>query len=201
MNAWRAVLKSIAILTFTAAPATAADFYGMLPARDLSPFGFLRLDMRPAHEVSIEPGSWALETAFASQNTWAMSPAVERYLTALEPEGRRTLGETELAAIRALPGENYLIDLEMTVLDVTFNYKFSPHLTGYLIASAASYEGGLILFLRQSRQRADEWRPARSDSWIALFRHPARPRLAAVLRRRGQARGQRRMAVALDRPQ
>ena len=29
-------------------------FYGMLRSRDLTPFGFLRLDMRPAHAVSIE---------------------------------------------------------------------------------------------------------------------------------------------------
>ena len=49
----------------------------MLPMRDLSPFGFLRLDMRPAHAVLAEPGSWALETEFATQNTWAMSPEVE----------------------------------------------------------------------------------------------------------------------------
>jgi hypothetical protein len=144
MNAWRTVLSLIASLTVAAAPAKAADFYGLLPARDLSPFGFLRLDMRPAHDVALEPGSWSLETAFASQNTWAMSPEVENYLTGLEPTGRRTLGEAELAAIRDLPGENYLVDLEMTVVDVTLNYQFSPHLTGYLIASAASYEGGFL---------------------------------------------------------
>ena len=144
MNAWRAALKSIALMTLAAAPATAADFYVLLGARDLSPFGFLRLDMRPAHVVSIEPGSWALETAFATQNTWAMSPEVERYLMGLEPGGRRALGEAELAAIRDLPGENYLVDLEMTVVDVTLHHKFSPHLSGYLIASAVSYEGGFL---------------------------------------------------------
>jgi hypothetical protein len=144
MNAGRAVLKLIALMTLAVAPATAADFYGLLPARDLSPFGFLRLDMRPAHDVSIEPGSWALETEFASQNTWAMSPEVERYLTGLEPAGRRTLGEAELAAIRDLPGENYLVDLEMSAVDMTLHYKFSPHLSGYLITSAVSYKGGFL---------------------------------------------------------
>jgi hypothetical protein len=144
MNAWRAALRLIALMTLAAAPATAADFYGLLRARDLSPFGFLRLDMRPAHAVSLEPGSWELETAIATQNTWAMSPEVERYLTGLEPEGRRRLGEAELAAIRELPGENYLVDLEMTVVDVTLHHKFSPHVSGYLIASAVSYEGGSL---------------------------------------------------------
>ena len=127
-----------------AAPATAAEFYGPLRARDLSPFGFLRLDMRPAHAVSIEPGGWALETEFASQNTWAMSPEVERYLTGLEPSGRRSLGDTEVAAIRDLPGENYLVDLEMTMVDVTLHHEFTPRLSGYLITSAVSYEGGFL---------------------------------------------------------
>src|SRR3982751_1262031 len=96
----------IAALVLLAGPAAGADFYGMLPARDLSPFGFLRLDMRPTHAALTEPGRWSVETSFATQNTWAMSPEVERYLTDLESSGRRPLGETELAAIRDLPGEN-----------------------------------------------------------------------------------------------
>src|SRR5688572_4492355 len=92
--------KLVALLALATAPASATDFYGLLPARDLSPFGFLRLDMRPAHGVPIEPGSWTIETEFATQNTWAMSPEVEKYLTGLESDGRRTLGEAELAQIR-----------------------------------------------------------------------------------------------------
>ena len=36
-------------------------FYGMLRSRDLTPFGFLRLDMRPAHAVSIEKHTFAFE--------------------------------------------------------------------------------------------------------------------------------------------
>jgi hypothetical protein len=127
-----------------AAPASAADFYGMLRARDLTPFGFLRLDMRPAHAVSIEPGSWVLETEFDYQNTWALSPEVEKYLNGLAGGGRRQLGAQELADIRALPGENYLVDLEMATVDVTLHYKFSPHVAGYLIMSGVSYEGGFM---------------------------------------------------------
>ena len=53
-----------------AIPANAEEgaFYGPLRSRDLSPFGFLRLDMRPAHAVSIEPElgdrnrAWATRT-------------------------------------------------------------------------------------------------------------------------------------------
>jgi len=137
-NSLRAALGLLALITLT--PASAADFYGMLPVRDLSPFGFLRLDMRPTHAVLAEPGKWSFETEFATQNTWAMSPEVQDYLTGLEPTGRRALGETELAAIRDLPGENYLIDLETTTVDMTLNYRFTSHLSGYLITSAVSYD-------------------------------------------------------------
>lgn len=132
--------------TFFSAAVSAADaqFYGLLRARDLTPFGFLRLDMRPSYAVSVEPGSWALETELGYQNTWALSPEVETYLTSLEPQGRRNLGPAELQAIQALPGENYLVDVESASLDVTLHYKFSANWTGYFIASAVSYQGGFL---------------------------------------------------------
>lgn len=120
------------------------QLYGLLRSRDLTPFGFLRLDMRPAHAVSIEPGSWALETELAYQNTWALSPNVEDYLTSQESRGRRDLGPEELQAIRDLPGENYLVDLELALLDVTFHYKISDVWTAYVIASGVSFQGGFL---------------------------------------------------------
>ncbi len=120
------------------------QFYGLLRGRDLTPFGFLRLDMRPAHAIDIEPGSWAFETELGYQNTWALSPNVEKYLTGLEKSGRRELGPSELAAIQALPGENYLVDLESALLDITVHYKFSSVLSGYVIATGISYQGGFL---------------------------------------------------------
>ncbi|MET0534740.1 MAG: hypothetical protein ABW171_10995, partial [Steroidobacter sp.] len=126
------------------AHAEEGQLYGLLRSRDLTPFGFLRLDMRPAHAVSIEPGSWAIETQVDYQNTWALSPEVEKYLTSLEPTGRRNLGTAELQAIRDLPGENYLIDMEMSAVDLTLHYKFSPRLTGYLVTTAVTFEGGFL---------------------------------------------------------
>jgi hypothetical protein len=140
MNRWRLEFGLIATLLLAAAPVAGADFHGMLPMRDLSPFGFLRLDMRPTHAALPETGSWSVETQFATQNTWAMSREVELYLNGLESSGRRPLGEAELAAIRDLPGENYLVDLESTMVDVTLNYRFSSRLSGYLITSAVSYD-------------------------------------------------------------
>jgi len=143
-----ATLMTVAALACGGLPAAAhaedGQLYGLLRSRDLTPFGFLRLDMRPAHAISIEPGSLAIETQVDYQNTWALSPAVERYLTSLEPAGRRDLGLAELQAIRDLPGENYLLDLELALLDVTFHYKISNVWTAYLITSGVSYQGGFL---------------------------------------------------------
>ena len=127
------------------APAIHADenlYLGLLRARDLTPFGFLRLDMRPAHAVVAPQGNWAVEFELAHQNTWALSPQVEGYLESLS--GRRNLGPAELAAIQALPGENYLVDLELAQLDFTLHRKFTDHWGGYLVLSAASYSGGFM---------------------------------------------------------
>jgi hypothetical protein len=138
----------IGILGMAGASLAHADdggqFYGLLRSRDLTAFGFLRLDMRPAHAVSIEPGSWALETEMGYQNTWALSPEVERYLTSLEPTGRRKIGPAEVQAIEDLPGENYLLDIETALFDVTFHYKLSRNWTAYAIASAITYQGGFL---------------------------------------------------------
>jgi hypothetical protein len=129
-----------------ALPANAQQgaFYGPLRSRDLSPFGFLRLDMRPAHAVSIEPGSWAVETELGYQNTWALSPEVEKYLVSLEPNGRRTLGPAEMQAFEDLPGENYLLDVETATFDVTLHYKIAQDWSAYGIISAISYQGGFL---------------------------------------------------------
>jgi len=126
------------------AAADESQFYGLLRERDLTTFGFLRMDMRPSHAVSIETGTWALEVGIGYQNTWALSKEVEKYLTAREPLGRHALGPDDLRAIQALPGENYLLDLESGELDITLHYKLAAHWTGYFIASAVSYDGGFL---------------------------------------------------------
>jgi hypothetical protein len=147
---------SIAVVTalaggFLAAPAAAEDgstdgrFYGMLRTRDLTPFGFLRLDMRPAHAISIESHSFAIEAELGYQNTWALSRNVEKYLDELDSTGpRREIGPAEIQAIRDLPGENYLLDVESATLDLTFHYKISSQWSAYAIATAVSYHGGFM---------------------------------------------------------
>ncbi len=119
-------------------------FYGMLRSRDLSPFGFLRLDMRPAHAINIEEHTFAFEAELGYQNTWALSENVEKYLKSIEPSGRREIGPAEIAAIRALPGENYLFDLESATLDMAVHYRLSSVWTAYAFATAVSYQGGFL---------------------------------------------------------
>ena len=141
MKKWLVVL----FLSMFAAPWAAADqpsFYGMLRARDLTPFGYLRLDMRPGFTGAQPAGTWTFETDFAYQNTWATSPEVEKYLNSLE--GRRELGPAELQAIRDLPGENSLVDLELGQVDLAINYQVSEHWGAYLIVSGASFGGGFL---------------------------------------------------------
>src|SRR5688572_9208803 len=128
-----------------AAPGAAADdqgFHGLLRGRDLTPFGYLRLDMRPGFSTAPAPGRWSVDTDFAYQNTWATSPEVEKYLKSL-PD-RRELGPQELQAIRELPGENYLVDLESAEANVTVTYQFTERWGAYLILSGASFGGGML---------------------------------------------------------
>lgn len=143
---WIGALLALAGAAGFSHPAAAqgGQFYGLMRERDLTPLGFMRLDMRPAHAVSTEPGSWAVEMDVAFQNTWALSPEVEKYLVGLESSGRRRLGPEDVQAIRDLPGENYLVDLESSVYDVTVHYKFAQNWSGYVVASGVSYSGGFM---------------------------------------------------------
>src|SRR5436853_6656225 len=125
-----------------AQPAPEYVKFGLLRERDLTPFGFLRLDMLPAHAVWAPPGNWAVEVLLGYQNTWALSPNVEQYLKSLP--GRRKLGPAEIQAIRNLPGEAYLVDLELGLLDVTLNYKLDEHWGVYGVFSAVHYGGGFL---------------------------------------------------------
>ena len=54
------------------------------------------------------------------------------------------IGPADIAAIRNLPGENYLLDVESATLDMTLHYKLSSQWTLYGIATAVSYHGGFM---------------------------------------------------------
>lgn len=117
------------------------DLFGPLRARDLTPFGYLRLDMRPS-DIAAGNSKWTVDAELAYQNTWALSPRVEEFLSELP--GRHKLGSADLAALRALPGENYLIDVELGQLDLTFDRRFARNWHAYAIVSAAHYGGGFL---------------------------------------------------------
>ena len=163
-------------------------FYGMLRSRDLTPFGFLRLDMRPAHAVSIEPHTFAFEAELGYQNTWALSRNVEKYLTSARGLGRHEIGPAEVQAIRDLPGENYLLDLESATLDLAVHYKISSQWTVYAIATAVSYQGG---FLDSSIEKFHD------DLGFSTFGRPAvdAQRHQPDLRSQGRAGGAARRAA------
>jgi hypothetical protein len=142
MTRWIALTVVAALAQTTARAADDTGFYGPLRARDLTPFGFLRLDMRPVLGGFGEPGAWAVATEVAYQNTWALSRETEKYLGRLP--GRRQLGPAEFQAIRDLPGENFLIDLELAQFDMTLYYQLSHAWSAYLILSGATYQGGFL---------------------------------------------------------
>jgi hypothetical protein len=134
------VFAAEAVPALERATTAARHFYGPLRARDLTPFGYLRLDMRPAFSGEIAPGKWAVESELGFQNTWALSGRVEEYLRRF-PE-RRSLTADDVAALRAMPGESYLVDLELAELDVTLHRQFTHDLGAYAIVSGAAYGGG-----------------------------------------------------------
>ncbi len=147
----RGLRAAALFLFFLLGPAAAEDAaqpapeyvkFGLLRERDLTPFGFLRLDMRPAHAVWAPTGSWGVEVLLGYQNTWAMSPNVEQYLKSLP--GRRRLGPADVAAIRALPGEAFLVDLELGLVDVTLHRRLTEHWSVNAIFSAVNYSGGFM---------------------------------------------------------
>lgn len=117
------------------------SFQGLLRVRDLTPFGFRRLDMRPSHAAFGAPGAWGIEMEVAHQNTWALSDNVVDYLRG---RPRAPFSAADAAALRAMPGEAYLVDLELALIDVAYNRKLTPHLGMYAVLSVASQAGGFL---------------------------------------------------------
>ena len=134
-----------ALLVLPPCHACAADavgspnFFGLLPVRDMTPFGLVRLDMRQSPATFSTSQRPSIEFDVGYQSIWALSDGVEQYL---QSRPRSSLTQTDIAKIRALPGEQFLTDAEVALLDVTFNYPFTNRFSTYAILSAASYHGG-----------------------------------------------------------
>ena len=150
MNAIRRLTHAFCLSTLlTALPlyANAADgvnsreFFGLLPIRDMTPFGFVRLDMRQSPAMFSASERPSVEFDFGYQNTWALSPDVKQYL---KSRPRSPLTQSDIANLRAQPGEQFLLDSEVALLDVALNYPITNRLTIYGVLSAASYHGGFM---------------------------------------------------------
>ncbi len=115
---------------------------GLLRARDLTPFGLLRLDMLPAHTADAEAGTWTFEIQYAYQNTFILSDNVREYLET-RGVGRQPLRAQDAAAILALPGDAYYIDGEVGLADLIVQRRLNEYWSAYLTIPYIDYgEGG-----------------------------------------------------------
>jgi hypothetical protein len=129
------------------------EFYGPLRARDLSPFGYLRLDMRPPSVADTTPSTWSIETELAYQNTWAISPTARYYLE-LQPRPRRSLTVADLDAMRAWSSENYLVDLELAQFDLVLQRQLAADWGAFVVLSGVCWTTPSSSFTRHSGSAA-----------------------------------------------
>jgi hypothetical protein len=116
---------------------------GLLRARDLTPFGLLRLDMLPAHTADAEVGQWTFEAKYAYQNTFVLSDNARDYLET-RGIGRRPLRPQDAAAILALPEDAYLVDGEVGYADLIVQRRTSAYWSVYLTIPYIQYGEGAL---------------------------------------------------------
>lgn len=116
---------------------------GLLRARDLSPFGLLRLDMLPTHTADAEVDTWTFELQYAYQNTFVLSDNVRDYLETRNV-GRQPLRPEDAAAIIGLPGDAYYIDGEVGFLDLIVQHRLSEYWSAYLTFPYIHYGKGAL---------------------------------------------------------
>lgn len=115
--------------------------FGLLRARDLTPFGLLRLDMLPAHTADAEAHTWTFEMQYAYQNTFILSDNARDYLETRNI-GRAPLRAQDAAAILALPDDAYLIDGEVGLADLIVQRRTSEYWSVYLSIPYIHYGKG-----------------------------------------------------------
>lgn len=116
---------------------------GLMRVRDMTPFGLSRLDMLPAYPVSATPYTFALEITYSYQNTWALSENVKDYLEQRGLE-RGEIGADEIAAIQALPGDAYLLDGEIGLIDLTLHYRATDRVALFATLPYFTFSGGFL---------------------------------------------------------
>lgn len=116
---------------------------GLLRARDMTPFGILRLDMLPAHTADALESPWTFELQMGYQNTFVLSDNVRDYLERRNA-GRIPLRTQDAAAIMALPGDSYYVDGEIGLYDLIVQRKLTPYWSTYLTVSYLHYGAGVL---------------------------------------------------------
>lgn len=116
---------------------------GLMRIRDMTPFGIVRLDLLPAHAVPANPGTFAMEVNVSYQNTYALSENVSGYLEERNKD-RSSLTPGDVEAILSLPGDAYLLDGELGLVDLTLHYRVSEHLGVYGTMPYYFFDGGFL---------------------------------------------------------
>lgn len=126
----RALALACTILLYASAYADPAPEPGILRARDLTPFGLQRLDMRPADMSERPIGQWTVELQGAYQNTFAMSDNVLGYLRRRDA-GRIALRPEDAQVLFAAPQDSYYVDVEVGVLDIILQRRFTRQFVAF----------------------------------------------------------------------
>ena len=116
---------------------------GLLRARDLTPFGLLRLDMLPARTADPKAGNWTFEVQYAYQNTFVMSDNVAAYLES-RGVGREPLRPEDAAAILAFPDDAYYVDGEVGLADLILQRRLNEYWSAYLTVPYIRYGRGVF---------------------------------------------------------
>jgi hypothetical protein len=116
---------------------------GLLRARDLTPFGLLRLDMLPAHTADAAAGTWTFEIQYAYQNTFILSKNVRNYLRT-RGIGRQPLRPQDADAILALPDDAYYVDGEVGLADLIVQRRLNEYWSAYLTIPYIHYGEGAL---------------------------------------------------------
>jgi len=143
MAALFTVLSTVAVVGVTVGAAEEWQPMGLMRVRDMTPFGISRLDILPSYPAEVKPYTFALELTYSYQNTWALSQNVRDYLRQRGLE-RGEIGPAEIAAIQALPGEAYLVDGELGLIDVTLHFKATDRIAFYATVPYFAAGGGFL---------------------------------------------------------
>jgi len=115
---------------------------GPLRIRDVSPLSLFRLDMPPAHGVNAIERGWGIELAYTHSNLYLLSGTAEAWL---QQRGRReNLSQVEAEELLRESGDVFLFDGEVSVINLTVGYAFSPRWQAMVTLPYHSYGGGFL---------------------------------------------------------